>query len=208
MPTKTKERPHPDRWLGQFKDDLAYAEKRLLEKGELTRMLGLHFTDENGKRNLLMVPALVRNAEENQSFYKMIRLLTLAYNVEAIGHFTEAWMRSVARHDRETEAEYQARVEAVPPSQAEDRVEALMVILSYRQQDDIRHIAKTQEILRDEQGKIVGFKLIAGYDAGSFEGQAADLLPRRTVPRQAQRQLRAELAAIGITAEKLSAGHA
>ena len=87
-------------------------------------------------------------------------------------------MRRIERRIGETPGEHDARAFAVPPSEAEDRIEIVMAELIYR--DDAtgerRSLADAREIVRDAKGKPVGFRDNALDPDAQGEGRWVDVL--------------------------------
>lgn len=142
-----------DHWQSMLLFDMAFAERTLIDQGEVSPMATIHCP---GNVVNLVSMNLTTDALKEKSLV-MVHWLGVANEALAISMLSEMWMRRLNRYDRETEADYEARVHAVRPRDAEDRREVVMVQLYYR--DDggaVRELSQSREIIRDAAGKPTG----------------------------------------------------
>lgn len=176
MSRKPKTAPRGD-WAKQLRFDMAFAEKVLLDRGEVSAMFIVH--TKNG------VHALVtpwKDDDEKAQCRRIVQLYCVAHDAVALTFITEAWVRSMAKAHGETDAEFDDRVSAVRPSQAEDRREVVMVVIAYRDAAGERKVLfESREIQRRANGKpcgLVSFREIEMND-GNLEGRMVDVLPEQ-----------------------------
>ena len=78
----------------------------------------------------------------------------ISTNAEAVTVMSEIWTRDVRQRVGETNAEQLARAKAVPPSEAEDRIDALMTCLYYYDDaNEMQTSVRIGEIQRNDRGK-------------------------------------------------------
>ena len=165
-------------WPAQLKRDVEFSRGALLKQGSLSPMFILHCPDE-----IMIIGAGWADAREKRRAQQMIGLLALAANASAISFISEAWSRAVMRRDRETDAEHEARIRAVAPSEAEDRTEVLIVSLTYRENDERHSLIRTLDMVRDANGTLTDVVERAQDGEGEFGGAMTDLLcPVETTP--------------------------
>ena len=167
----------PIDWQDQLKRDVYFARTALLKQGSLMPMFILHCPDE-----VRIVGAGWADAREKRRAQQMVGLMALAANATAISFISEAWSRAVMRHPRETEAEHQARIDAVRPAEAEDRTEVLIVSLTYRENNERHSLVSTLDMMRAVDGTLTEVIEREAVDA-EFGGTMTDLLcPVETTP--------------------------
>jgi len=162
-------------WTELHHADVEFARKVLLGQGAVIPMFIVHA----GTKTLAVVSQWRDDDEKRQAFL-LVALLAAREGAEAIGFISEAWIRQVDHAPRETEAEFAARVKAVPPSEAEDRQEVVMCAMQYR--DPVagkRSLMTSLDIVRDATGKPVAApkRTDDGYDR--LGGAALALLSER-----------------------------
>jgi hypothetical protein len=167
----------PIDWQDQLKRDVDFARTALLKQGSLMPMFILHCPDE-----VRIVGAGWADDTEKRRAQQMVGLMALAANATAISFISEAWSRAVMRHPRETEAEHQARIDAVRPAEAEDRTEVLIVSLTYRENNERHSLVSTLDMMRTVDGTLTEVIEREAVDA-EFGGAMTDLLcPVETTP--------------------------
>jgi hypothetical protein len=163
----------PD-WNKMLLTNMEFAEERLKESGEIGAMAILHCPD-----NVVNVIAMDMTSDAmKQRSMKLVRLLAVAHDAEAVAMLGEMWMRAMSPYDGESEAAYQARVTAVRPRDAEDRREVVMANLYYR--DDagaVVELSQTREILRDWDGKPTGLAPADDVEVLFSEGDLTNVMP-------------------------------
>ena len=165
-------------WQAQLQRDAEFARYALLKQGSLSPMFILHCPGE-----IRVVGAGWENDSEKRRARQMVGLMALAVNASAISFISEAWSRRVDRRHRETDAEHQARIDAVRPAEAEDRVEVLIVSLTYRDADGRHSFATTMDMVRDASGTLVDVVDRGDLGEGEFGGSMTELLcPVETTP--------------------------
>jgi hypothetical protein len=150
-------------WAKQVRFDMAFAEKRLVQHGGVGRMFVVHCKD-----TLYAMPAPWESADEKADMIKMVRAYCIAHDAQALSFISEAWIRHLHQAPGETEEEFQARIDAVRPRDAEDRREVVMVMTMFRDEGGQRQIlSDTREIQRRANGKPEGltpYRLNRGVD--------------------------------------------
>jgi hypothetical protein len=168
MSAKPKQARGPERWARQVRFDIEFAKRMILEQGSCSTIMVLHLP---GDRRLVCHPP-ANLGKETTSLY--LRAYCAAHDAEGFAFISEAWMRNVTRRFGETEAEHDARIDAVLPREAEDRVEIVMAQVVYRDGDARRTVHEEREIMRDAKGKVTGFRPLGL--TGASEGRWVDVL--------------------------------
>lgn len=160
-------------WAKQVRFDMAFAERTLLKQGDVRRMFVIHAKDA-----LHAIPW--NGADEKKEMLKFVRAYCIALDAEAVSFISEAWVRSVMRAHGESEAEYQERVDAVPPSEAEDRREVVLCIVMYREAGERHVLSEAREIQRRANGKPDGLTPYRTLDTlEAVGGDVIDVFPRQ-----------------------------
>jgi hypothetical protein len=168
MSAKPKRARGPERWARQVRFDIEFARRMILEQGSCATILVIHLP---GDRRVVCTPP-PGLGKETVALY--LRAYCAAHDAEGFAFITEAWMRDVPRRFGETEAEHDARIDAVPIREAEDRVEIVMAQVVYRDGDERRTAHEEREIMRDATGKVTGFRPLDL--TGASEGRWVDVL--------------------------------
>jgi hypothetical protein len=169
-------------WQKQLRFDMQYAEKMLIDHGELSAMFVVHTKDAS---HVLLTPW--RDDHEKAMCRHLARLWCIAHDAQALTFITEAWIRSLDQRPGETRAEFDARADAVQPRDAEDRREVVMVVIAYRDDAGERQIVfESREIQRRANGKPSGLvPLSKSNTIDKLTGRMVDVLPEIT-PSMAQ----------------------
>jgi hypothetical protein len=148
----------------------------LLKDGYVGRIFIVHTQDR--AKHVLAAPW--QDDVERERYLEFIQAYCTAHNAEALCFISEAWVRYLLPLPRETEAEFQARVDAVRPRDAHDRIEVVGVMVMYRDDAGERQVVSdTMEIERRANGKPSGlkpFRLNEGTDI--FGGAVAEAFPQ------------------------------
>ena len=166
-------KPTPKRapdWNRQMRFDIEFAKRMLLDTGAVRPMFILHLPDA-----IKVIQTHWTSTEEKRTTQKLMALMAAADGAEAVVFIAEAWWRAVPQRPGETEAEHKARVEAVPPSEAEDRIEVVMIASSFRVDGHKQSKAVALEIIRGASGRPRTLREISEPGA-SVSGAVADLL--------------------------------
>lgn len=199
MSKKEQSSGPPDTWLRALEFDAEFAVKHLIERGKFLPTFVLYLPGQK----VMLIPAGWTDDTEKQRMMALVSVAAVAHDALAISLSTEAWMRTVARRDRETDAEHNKRARAVPPSEAQDRQEIIITVLTYRDDADQRHsLSQSSKIIRDAAGQVTG--ATAMDFSGSIEGAMTDILPPCRAPAYARDAARAMLAKNGVTFEALA----
>ena len=141
-------------WAKQVRFDMMFAEKTLLKQGEVRTMVVVH---AKGEKHVIAAPW--RDDEERAALVEMINAYCIAHDAEALTYISEAWVRYLKQAPGETDDEYQGRIDAVRPRDAEDRREVVIVMCMYRDEGGERQVVSdTKEIVRRANGKPDGLK--------------------------------------------------
>jgi hypothetical protein len=170
MSAKPKQARGPARWTKQVRFDIEFAKRMILEQGSCTTIMVLHLP---GDRRLVCHPP-ADLGKETTSLY--LRAYCAAHDAEGFAFISEAWMRNAPMRFGETEAEHHARIDAVSPAEAEDRIEVVMAQITYRDGDARRSLGEMREILRDAKGKVTGFGTLSELDGRVAEGRWTEVL--------------------------------
>jgi hypothetical protein len=90
-----------------------------------------------------IIPTPWNNDFEKQIYIAAMRMLIAERKIEAYSFFTEAWLATVGKHQKE--------LEGIPPSERSDRKDILMVISRHRDGD---HCMTQYNVDYDETGKV------------------------------------------------------
>ena len=172
-------------WAKQQRLDVEFAKGILLAHGELAPMFVVHTPD---KIEVLLAPPW-RDRDEKFPFYNLLKLRAAADGAIGMTFITEAWMRDVPLVAGETEAEHRVRAQAVPPSEAEDRMEVVMVMTTYRDADGKQDLTATLDIVRNAAGKVIAAPERKSLP-GTFQGPVRDILLDEPVPEHLRPQVR------------------
>lgn len=137
-------------WEKQRRFDVEFAKQMLLETGEVRPMFVIHtaaFTK--------LFLALWDSPEQKRMTQRLIMLRAAVDNAEGVTFIGEAWVRNVEKAMNETEAEHRARALEIPPADAEDRMEVVIVTTEYRTADGPQSHCTLLDIVRDAAGKPV-----------------------------------------------------
>lgn len=171
-----------DRWQGLIELDMNFALSRLKEFGGLAPMASIY--DRN---NGVHVVALdVGEDARVQLSMRLVRLMATALDAEAVSTVGEMWARFMAPYHGEFTAEYEARVTAVRPRDAEDRREVVMSAVYYRdERGQACEVSQSRDIIRDAAGKVTGLGPAPAYEVIQSDGAMTHLLPaHRPNPEQ------------------------
>lgn len=112
------------------------------QKGSISPTLLIHGVDGNAT----LTPVNMGSEGGKDRFVQQARLVCLAHGADATVFMSEAWMRTQKQPDEPLDM-------SIPPSQAADRIEAVIIMGETRS----GHCQKILPILRTEQGKFMGF---------------------------------------------------
>lgn len=205
---KSKQQPLPPNpkteaeWRVWLAHDMDHAVKYLLAAGGISPLFVLHTSDGE----MILFKASWQDPQSKDATLMMIRLVAVVYDAVAISLSLEGWWRSVVRQPGESSLEHHTRAYAVAPSEAEDRIEVVIVTLTYRDDAGERHpLGDAVEIVRDSDGKPTGVKPVFPTDEGKpgIEGTLVDLLPERAAPPHIREAGRRFLADLGVVVERM-----
>ena len=183
-------------WAKQLRFDMAFAEKTLLARGEVTAMFVVHAKDAG---HVLVTPWA--DDEEKRRCRELVRLWCIAHDASALTFISEVWMRRMMRYPRETDAEFEARTHAVQPRDAEDRLEAVLVCICWRDEAGERQtLVEAREITRRANGKPDGLAPMAtAKDCDQLGGAMVEILPTRAPSALEQAAAQALLSRLGVS---------
>jgi hypothetical protein len=139
-------------WDKQLRFDVEYAKAALFECGGLTPTFIVHCPE--GTR-VYVTPW--RNEGEKRATQRVLALRGAADGAVGITFIGEAWMLVLRRRPGESEADYNTRLVAVPPSEAEGRQEVLLVTSEFYDADGAyQALSLSLDIVRNAAGKITG----------------------------------------------------
>jgi hypothetical protein len=145
------------------------------QRGSITPTLLIHGVDGN----VSLTPTSMGNDDGKDRFVQQARLVCLAHGADAAVFMSEAWMRMPKKLGEAFDA-------SIPPSQAADKVETVIIMGETR----TGHCQKILPILRTEQGKFMGFgempEIIKAAD--SVKGRFAQFIPPK-VPDEETREM-------------------
>jgi hypothetical protein len=171
-----------EKWRAELKRNEKFAAETMKKAGGVANMFIIY------PRNAGPIPFLTgwSSAEERELSMRMVNLACMAHDAIALGHVSEAWVRMVDRRGKETEAEWQARVNAVRPSQAEDRIEALICTIVWFDGAERQSLMTTQRIVRDEQDKFLS--LADREESRNNTGAITEVLPTQSLTPAARKE--------------------
>jgi hypothetical protein len=154
-------------WRKRAEADFEFARKVLLEVGKVSPMYIVH----GAERVVPVYCGQFPKADQR----KIMRLICIAERAEAIAMIGEAWTARAKRGEEHLPASH-----IVPPSEREDRIEVVMVSMTWREDGERRTVMRVGEIVRDAAGKAVELKAepVSGA-ADEFAGPATEILPER-----------------------------
>jgi hypothetical protein len=164
-------------WSKQLRLDMMFAEKCLLDGGQVPAMFIVHTPTG---QHVILTPW--QGSDEKATYQQLIRLHCIAHGATALTMLSEVWVRRVMRRDCETEMEYQTRIEAYPPSEASDRTEAVFVMICWREHNERKVLFESREITRRANGKPEGLAPITWGGDESYDelgGTMTEILPDR-----------------------------
>jgi len=165
-----------DQWQKILELDMEFALERLKARGELQPQAAIH--DHNG--GISMVALSVGTDEKTKTSMRLVRLMAVALDAEAVTTLGEMWARFMQPYHGESREEYEARVVAVRPRDAEDRREVVMSCVHFRDENGrLREISQSRDIIRDAAGKVTGLGPAPDYDVLESDGAMTHLLPAR-----------------------------
>jgi hypothetical protein len=163
-----------DNWQARLAQDMDFAKNTLIEHGEVRPMAVI--VAKNGEAHVIALDMSSDDAKAKS--LKFLRLMSVAHEAKAITTLGEMWMRSMQPYAGESPAEYEARVFAVRPREAEDRKEVVMVQLYYRGDDGgVMELAQCREIERGADGKPTGLAPAPDHEVLESDGPLTKLLP-------------------------------
>jgi hypothetical protein len=170
-----------DKWQRLIETDMNFALARLKDRGELAPMATIH--DHNNGVHLVALS--VGEDEKTRLSMRLVRLMAVACDAEAVSTLGEMWARFMQPYHGESREEYEARVVAVRPREAEDRREVVMSCVYYRDaQGRPCEASQSRDIIRGPDGKVIGLGPAPDYDVMQSEGQMTHLLPERRPNRE------------------------
>jgi hypothetical protein len=171
-------------WAKQLRWDMQFAERTLVKQGSINAMYVVHT-----KNAIHAIATPWRDDDEKAGYLDMVRVYAIAKEAIAVAYIGEAWVRHVVQASSESQAEFNARVDAVRPRDAEDRREVVSIHIAYYDDAGERQIiSDTKEIDRRGDGKPVGLKPYRddyqGWDI--VAGAVVEVLPDQA-PSMAER---------------------
>ena len=178
MTTKPKS-AHGD-WAKQLRFDMAFAEKALCASGSLTAMFIVH--TRGGGVQLLVTP-WEDDDEEKRRCCELVRLWCIAHDAHALTFISEVRMRR----------------------DAEDRVEAVMVAITWRDDAGERQtLFEAREITRRANGKPDGLApMTTDKDYTGLGGRMVEVLPDWAPSPLEQASARASLSRLAALFKRL-----
>ena len=166
-------------WAKQLRFDMAFAEKSLCARGSVTAMFIVH--TKGGGVQLLVTPW--EDDEEKRRCCELVRLWCIAHDAHALTFISEVWMRR----------------------DAEDRVEAVMVAITWRDDAGERQtLFEAREITRRANGKPDGLAPITtDKDYTGPGGRMVEVLPDWAPSPLEQATARALLSRLGALFKRL-----
>jgi hypothetical protein len=195
-------------WEQQARMDYEHAKRVLLTEGAVMGLFVIHGAEAS---HVVGVPGFDDQVREHLP--KLLMLMCIQHDAQAISHIAEAWMRVLPRQHGETEAEHFARANATRAAEAEDRIEVVITTTTWRDEAGEAHtIGHCGEIVRNPRGKPQSVR--ERDEAGTeYGGRWIDLLPSRR-PTAAERAMASEVlqvamreSGLGIVAADLHRRH-
>lgn len=176
-----------------FDSDVAFAESRIMARGEVAPMFSVHF-EKDGQDGIAALIGDFASYETKMTSVNMVKIIAVAVDAYAVTLMTEAWVAHVDKNMDKAVAD-------LAPSDRQDRKEIVMVTMSRR---DAGPLFSAREIVRDADGRVTGLAADTAGDHTGFEGRMANLMPERRPTAHEQRRAESLLRLLGITMEKLS----
>jgi hypothetical protein len=171
--------------------DYEFCKRALMEYGEMRPLFVIH-----GPEHTALYPAMWQSPEDKDRAAMLVRCIGVIYNAQCISFLVEAWSRRVRQLPGETADQLNERAQAVAPSEAEDRIEIVMVSTDYRDDaGELQALMTSGEIQRGADGKpssVTQFDIDSEEGPIRYEGRFAKLLPP-TPPTDAQREFAREV---------------
>jgi hypothetical protein len=163
-------------WQKKIEFDMEFAEKTLVECGEVRPMAVL--TD---KDDALHIVALDLSTDEmKQKSFRYLRLLAVAHEAKSLSMLGEMWMRALQPYPGESHEAFTKRALSLRARDAEDRTEVVMVQSYYRDDaGDLQEVSQTREIIRGDDGKPTGLAPPPDEQVLESQGPMTELMPRR-----------------------------
>lgn len=150
-------------------DMIKLAQSNILTDGQLVPVTLMMMQDPDSGNVGMAVMEMDMSSEQAKDMASMkIRFIASNNTVYGLVFMSEVWMAK-AESKEELESE-----DFIPPSQREDKQEALMV--TFESEGD--NIMTIYDIVRNDDGVVVGFKEQVNDDIGSFEGRFANFLSK------------------------------
>ena len=151
--------------------------------------------------NVVLAPQSMDDEKSKDRFVLQARLACLAHGADATVFLSEAWMRMPAKAGQSLDL-------SIPPSEAPDRVEAIIIMGETRN----GHYQKVLPMLRSEQGKFIGFGEMPEVirEADQVKGRFAQFVPPYVPTDEVRKEAKAALAILGmvpIEEKKRERGH-
>jgi len=131
-------------WRRELTFVLRWAEDQLTGPDDELPPMTCLFTD-TGERHAIAIPT--HSDREEQAAFSFLAVAGIALVARGATHVAEAWKRVVARLPGETDAALQQRAAAVPPSEAEDRVETVIASAVWRDDSWRRHTMVAERLI-------------------------------------------------------------
>jgi hypothetical protein len=155
------------------------------QTGAVSPTLLIHGVD--GK--VVLAPQSMENEAIKDHFVLKARLACLAHGADATVFLSEAWMRMPSKTGQSLDL-------SIPPSEAPDRVEAVIIMGETRN----GHYQKVLPMLRSEQGKFIGFGEMPEIirEADQVKGRFAQFVPPDVPTEEVRKEAKAALAILGM----------
>lgn len=150
--------------------DIEFAEKTLLKYGEVGPLFILHRADGS----VMTLKATFISPEQKQAALDFLRAVGIAEEVVGMAYIGEVWMivRKVpSNHDWLDEVKKAPR-----PSEAHDRIEAVTVMITYRDGEKRSTIGRMGEIIRRDKKPVSLRSMAQAVDPELIGGDIPDLL--------------------------------
>jgi len=131
-------------WHRELTLVLRWAEEQLTKPDDQLLPMSCLFTD-TGDRHAIAIPT--ESDREEKAGFAFLAIAGVALVARGATHVSEAWKRVVPRLPGETYAALQQRAEAVPPSEAEDRVETVIASAVWRDDSWRRHSLVAERLI-------------------------------------------------------------
>lgn len=204
MKNPRTKRPQKTDWAEHIREHVEWAKHSLAKTGRIIPQYLIATP-----RKVYGITVACEDEDEHERITEMLGIFCLAGQAESVTFVFEAWKRNLTRRPGETMAEFLARGHAVPPSQAEDRQEVVIVqCIYYDEAGERRSIGTDREILRDADGRAYGLgEEDQRAQGGEAEGWLIDILaperPGKEAVMAAIQMLPIAAEVLGIKIEKL-----